>query len=69
MGSPVVLDPKLCILGLLPDVEVDKYHTIFIFETLFLARKVIAQRWMQNVPPTVQLWKKAVTLQEADLYA
>lgn len=71
MGSPVVLDPKLCILGLLPDVEVDKYHTIFISETIFLERKVIAQRWMQNVPPhdtdVEKSNKRYPTIEETDL--
>lgn len=42
MGSPVVLDPKLCILGLLPDIDIDKFHAAFIHETLFMARKVVA---------------------------
>lgn len=42
MGSPVVLDPKLCILGLLPDADIDKFQATFIYETLFVARKAIA---------------------------
>lgn len=52
MGSPVGLDPKLCLLGLLPDSDVDKYQAIFVYETLFLARKVITKVWMQAAPPT-----------------
>lgn len=60
MGSPVVLDPKLCLLVLLPDVEIDKYQTVFIYETLFLARKVVARLWMQAAPPTTLIWKKDV---------
>lgn len=35
MGSPVVHDPKICLLGLLPDAEVDKYQATFLYETLF----------------------------------
>lgn len=58
MGSPVGLDPKLCLLGLLPDTDVDKYLAIFLYKTLFLARKVIAKAWMQAEPPTLQNWKK-----------
>lgn len=60
MGTPVGLDPKLCLLGLLPDADVDKYLAIFISESLFLARKVIAKVWMQAVPPTLQNWKKDI---------
>lgn len=51
MGSPVGLDPKLCLLGLLSDADVDKYQGIFICETLLIARKVVAKVWMQALPP------------------
>lgn len=60
MGSPVVLDPKLCILGLQPDTDLDKFHTIFIYETLFIARKVIARTWIQTTPPNISTWKRDV---------
>lgn len=60
MGTPVGMDPKLCLLGLLPDIDVDKYQAIFIYETLFLARKVIAKVWMQALPPTLQGWKREI---------
>lgn len=49
-----------CILGLLPDTDIDKFHATFIYETLFIARKVIAQAWMQTLPPTVLSWKRDI---------
>ena len=60
MGSPVVLDPKLCLLGLLPDVEIDKYQATFLNETLFMARRGIAKVWMQAQPPSIRQWKRYV---------
>lgn len=60
MGSPVALDPKLCLLGLLPDIDIDKYQAIFVYETLFLARKVVAKVWMPAVPLTLQMWKREI---------
>lgn len=60
MGTPVGMDPKLCLLGLLPDVEVDKYQTIFLCESLFLARKVVAKAWMQAVAPSLRDWKREI---------
>lgn len=60
MGSPVVLDPKLCILGLLPDTDIDKFHATFIHKTLFMARKVIARVWMQSTAPALSIWKRDI---------
>ena len=60
MGSPATLDPKMCLLGLLPELDADKHLLTFLHETLFLARKVVARVWMQALPPTVQCWKKEV---------
>lgn len=60
MGSPVALDPKLCLLGLLPDADIDKYLATFMYETLFLARKTVDQTWMQALPPTIQRWKRDI---------
>lgn len=58
MGSPAVLDPKLCLMGLLPDPDIDTVLAIFLYETLFSARKIVAWNWMQAIPPTIQRWKK-----------
>lgn len=49
-----------CRLVLLPDVDVDKYQAIFIYETLFLARKFVSKVWMQAIHPTLQGWKKEI---------
>lgn len=35
MGSPLQLDLKSCLLGLLPDVPIDKFLATFLHETLF----------------------------------
>lgn len=38
MGSPVQMDPKLCLFGLLPDTAIEKYQATFLQET-FLCQK------------------------------
>ena len=60
MGTPVGMDPKLCLLGLVPDVDVDKYQNIFMCESLFVARKVVAKAWMRERAPTLEDWKREV---------
>lgn len=56
MGSPLTLNPKTCLLGIFPDPEIDKFTKIFLQETLFLARRVIARKWMRHTPPTIAEW-------------
>lgn len=43
MGSPITVQPKSCLLGIFPEPELDKFTKIFLLETLFSARKVIAR--------------------------
>lgn len=56
MGSPVQLDPKPCLLGLLPDATMDRFLAIFLSETLFCARKLVAKHWMRTISPTIRAW-------------
>lgn len=56
MGSPLSLCPKQCLLGVFPDPDSDKYHKIFLQESLFIARLLIARKWMQITPPTLREW-------------
>lgn len=56
MGSPLSLDPKQCLLGIFPDF-IDKFKKIFLHETLFLARKIIARQWMRPLPSSFADWK------------
>lgn len=55
MGSPVTLDPKQCLLGIFPDPS-DKFTKIFLQETLFSGRKIIARRWMRSTPLEIKEW-------------
>lgn len=57
MGPPLTLHPKPCLLGIFPDSELDTFMIIFLQETLFLARKVVARKWMTLAPPTLAEWK------------
>lgn len=59
MGSPIQLDPKLCLLGLLPDTMARPTATL-LSETLFSARKLIAKHWMRTTSPAVQDWLRDV---------
>lgn len=61
MGSPATLESKMCLLGLLPDLDAHKPLCTFLHETLFMARKVVARNWMQALPPTSQCWKKEIS--------
>lgn len=54
--------PRQCKLGLLPLPEEEKYLTIFLQETLFIARMQITQLWLRTISPTVQQWKRALDL-------
>lgn len=56
MGSPLALDPKQCLFGIVPDT-IDKYTKTILYETLFAARKVIAKKWMRQESPKVVEWK------------
>lgn len=60
MGSPLTLCPKQCLLGIFPDPDSDKFHKIFLQESLFMARLLIARKWLQPLPPTLQEWISAV---------
>lgn len=60
MGSPLKLCPKQCLLGIFPDPGSDKYHIIFLQESLFIARLLIARKWMRAHTPTIQEWITAV---------
>lgn len=60
MGSPLKLCPKQCLLGVFPDPDSDKSHKIFLQETMFIARLLIARKWLQATPPTFQEWILAV---------
>lgn len=51
MGFPITLQPKLCLLGIFPEPELDTFTKIFLNETLFSAKKFIARVWMRPNPP------------------
>lgn len=55
MGSPLQLDPKTCLMGLLPDVTINQFLATFLYETLFSAWKLLAKCWMRNTP-TIHAW-------------
>lgn len=56
MGSPITLQPKPCLLGIFPEPELNKFTKIFVYETLFSAKKVIARVWMRPIPPELSHW-------------
>ena len=56
LGSPITLQPKPCLLGIFPDVGINKSLTVFLHEMLFIARKVIARVWMRPEPPELSHW-------------
>lgn len=50
------LDPRQCILNDLETVVPDKQHIIAVTRCLFIAQKLIAQRWMASSSPEMNLW-------------
>lgn len=47
-------DPKVCILGILEDLDEDSLASIGISRMLFQARKLIALHWLRPTPPTAR---------------
>lgn len=47
-------DPKVCILGILADLDEDSPVFLSISRMLFQARKLIALHWLRPTPPTVR---------------
>lgn len=60
MGSLIQLDPKLCLLGLLPDTIKDRSIITLLSELIFYARKLVAKHWMCTDSPTIQAWIREV---------
>lgn len=56
MGSPLTLHPKPCLLGIFPELDMDKFTKNFFNKTLFSVRKVIAMLWMRPNPPELTNW-------------
>lgn len=56
MGSMLQLDLKPCILGILPDADLDTFFATFLQEIFFSARKLIAKSWLHAHIPTLQEW-------------
>lgn len=72
MGSPLTLCPKQCLLGLFPNPDSDKFHHVFLQEVLFIARLLIARKWLRAIPPTIQEWVatiNAVLPYKKEIYA
>lgn len=62
LSVPIPLTPEVCLFGIL-DEEVWSHHTrVFLRETLFLARKAIALRWMGDRRPSLSQWRNLVNL-------
>lgn len=53
-------DPKLCLLGWLDEEQYTPHTYIAILRTLFLARKLIARKWLSITAPTHTEWITSV---------
>lgn len=60
LSVPVPLTPEVCLFGILDEEEWSHYSRIFLRETLFLARKAIALRWMGDRMPLLSQWRNLV---------
>lgn len=60
MGSPLTLCPKQCLLRVFPNPESDKFHHIFLQETPFIARMLIARKWLRATTPNIKEWVASV---------
>lgn len=60
LGRDVPGTPDVCLFNI-TDEDSWSYHSrIMIRESLFLARKTIALRWMDKRPPRIVIWKNLV---------
>lgn len=56
----VVFDPKFALLGIiLEDLLPDKMHIMWI-KSLYLARKLILQKWISPTSPTHNQWRQTL---------
>lgn len=55
------MDPKLCILGVGEGIGRGNVKTKVVLRCLFQARKLIAQRWQAEKPPSKEDWIRTVT--------
>lgn len=53
-------DPKLGLLGMLDEEQYTPHVHTAILRLLFLARKLIARKWLSPVPPTHAEWIREV---------
>lgn len=60
MGSPLTLCPKQCLLGILSEHEQNRPLHIFMQESLFVVRLLIARKWLWADTPTLQEWMATV---------
>lgn len=54
------LAPRACLLGILEEEQRQRYDRTMLKETLFLAQKAIAIKWIQPIPPSVHQWIQMV---------
>ncbi|OCT78056.1 hypothetical protein XELAEV_18029153mg, partial [Xenopus laevis] len=54
----VTATPRLCLLGIVSHLTKSHSMLILLRETLFLARKCIALKWLAGEPPIIVMWKK-----------
>lgn len=60
LGYTVPLTPDICLFGILDEEVWQHYTRTFLRESLFLARKAIALRWMGDRPPSLSQWRTLV---------
>lgn len=56
----VPCNPIVCLFGILDEEQWSHYNRIMLRETLFMARKTIALRWIDRRPPRLHTWKALV---------
>ena len=54
------LDPKIYIIGLVPEGLADKQVVCILHMLLLVARKMITLSWLQPLPPTINQWHERV---------
>ncbi|CAJ0953346.1 unnamed protein product [Ranitomeya imitator] len=56
------LEPLTCLFGVWDEETWDHYVGIFLRESLFMARKVLAMRWMGGSYPSLRAWIELLTM-------
>lgn len=58
LGVSLTWDPSICILGLIPETDMDRDTTSLLRILLLIAKKTITTSWRETQPPSIAQWRQ-----------